>query len=406
MMVRNDEFACAHIMGPMDVDEDLLNAVRTGRADRIAACLALGADPNTRAATPPFPAALVIAAEKCDMAAATLLLDCGADANVVPGLGWTPMRAAVYEGCVDLVDLLLNRGADPNWPERDGSLLAIAVRGGRGYRPDSIGIVSRLLIAGAQVQEREESALVVAVTSSAPPGILRALFEAGASPHEVRSDGAPVLTIAALRNDVCGADALLSAGADPNAGDAENRTALMHATELDLFSLARVLMSYGADPKRTSDDGTSALDLAHSWGRSALRLMFGERQVSPGRPEPASTAMDFVPTMYVMRGAAAVFQRWSQLVGDAAHELSGGEIRAITGADARYCERLAERLGSDPRPRAGDTWHSLDIGRKDLEIVRAICIEIAYGRAGYLPTQWSKIQAEDAVASLTMQLGH
>lgn len=79
---------------------------------------------------------LIKAAERGDTATVSSLLDEGVEINAtVDGRSpWTPLMHAAFEGHEETVRALLDRGANPNHEDLDGST-AITVAAGRGHWP-------------------------------------------------------------------------------------------------------------------------------------------------------------------------------------------------------------------------------------------------------------------------------
>jgi uncharacterized protein len=82
--------------------------------------LAAGADlhavsRNDNANTPLHAA---VAGKRLEMV--QLLIEAGADVNAQDGRGWTPLNLAAHEGPADLVNALLAAGADPSIPNNEG----------------------------------------------------------------------------------------------------------------------------------------------------------------------------------------------------------------------------------------------------------------------------------------------
>jgi len=96
----------------------LLFAARVGDVPSAGHLLAKGAQVND--AAPGGASALVIAAHSGQTALATFLLGLGADVNA-HGAGYSALHAAVLRGDLDLVKVLLARGADPNLPLEKGT---------------------------------------------------------------------------------------------------------------------------------------------------------------------------------------------------------------------------------------------------------------------------------------------
>ena len=59
---------------------------------------------------------MMVPAQACKM-----LIDTGEDVDEVGHIGLTPLTAATFEANLDIVNLLLEAGADPNLPTRTGS---------------------------------------------------------------------------------------------------------------------------------------------------------------------------------------------------------------------------------------------------------------------------------------------
>lgn len=92
----------------------LMHAMRHRHADVAVLLLKNGAKPDQRNEN--GQTAICFAANENDAALVTLLLDLGADIN--GGTSWTPLMDAAYNGQIDMVKLLLKRGANVN-PQRD-----------------------------------------------------------------------------------------------------------------------------------------------------------------------------------------------------------------------------------------------------------------------------------------------
>jgi ankyrin repeat protein len=153
----------------------------------------------------------LLLAVRCQSVALTrLCLWVGADANGSPEWRRTPLEVAVQEGDEALVDLLVNRGADPNRPGPAVPPLALAVTSGR-------------------------------------PEVVRLLLEGGADPN-VRSVLGPTLHLAALGGHVEIARLLLAHGAAPDQRDSRGKTAAQLAPEVGQPVIAALLEEASASP--------------------------------------------------------------------------------------------------------------------------------------------------------------
>ncbi|MCY3974472.1 MAG: ankyrin repeat domain-containing protein [Simkaniaceae bacterium] len=115
------------------------------------------------------------------------------------GMGRTPLEAAVQRGHVEMVRLLLERGADPL--KYAGKVQPLAIAASYGYTD----IASYLLKGGADVHRRDENGrtpLMQAVRMRANGKMVRSLLEYGADPELVDANGWSSLVIATLSGNM------------------------------------------------------------------------------------------------------------------------------------------------------------------------------------------------------------
>jgi hypothetical protein len=113
----------------IDPGHPLIGAARSGDVQAIHTLLAQGADPNQRWGVNDW-TPLMHAIHKNQKASVEALLSGGADANARGGHGITALMMAAGYGYTPIVQLLLDKGADPYAETRDGdSALATAVGG-------------------------------------------------------------------------------------------------------------------------------------------------------------------------------------------------------------------------------------------------------------------------------------
>ena len=162
---------------------------------------------------------LAVAAELKNVDFAAALLERGADVNV-----WdreqdmTPLGVAASKGNMEVIELLLKHGADPNLdPPICGTPALIAAA----MDPHRVPVLQRLLDAGANPNLAKRS--------------------------QYGNVSATALTNAASRDNVAGVALLLSRGADINVVVAFG-TALGQAVEEGNYDIAKFLLERGADP--------------------------------------------------------------------------------------------------------------------------------------------------------------
>lgn len=158
------------------------------------------------------------------------LLDAGAAIDP-PGVARTLLHSAAFNDNREAVELLLERGVDPDVRDLEG-----------------------------------RTALFDAV---ACPGAIEALLAAGANPNATDDDGATPLMEAV--SDTRSTRMLLAAGADPNAADDDGMTPLHHlADEGGRACVAELLVKGGAALDARDGDGFTPLEAALESGNKEL----------------------------------------------------------------------------------------------------------------------------------------
>jgi ankyrin repeat protein len=183
------------------------------------------------------------------------LLNAGASVDSELRPGWTPLAGAAWNGQITIVKLMLERGVKQE--TKDGALTSAACDGGT-------ELVDLLLDNGANVNARTatddngfgDSALILA----SQRGHLRtveALLSRGARVNQVNRFGETALMLASLAGHAEIVRVLLQNGANPNARDVDGATALIVAA--NDYDLAKTLVDSGADLSVKDKQGMTAL---------------------------------------------------------------------------------------------------------------------------------------------------
>lgn len=146
--------------------------------------------------------------------------------RAVDAAGSTALHYAAAHGTVEMMERLLNHGADPNAANRTKTTpLAWAL--------DSEAKVSLLLAKGAAVDARQidgRTALYQAASIGRGAEIVKLLLDKGANPNAALVNGRTPLMAAASQGNVAVMKLLLAKRADVNARSGTGATALMATT--------------------------------------------------------------------------------------------------------------------------------------------------------------------------------
>jgi ankyrin repeat protein len=195
-----------------------------------------------------------------------LLLARGADPRVRAYDGETPLHCA-YHG-VDAVRMLLAAGVEVDAQEGAGrtALMYECARG-------EVESVRELLKAGASPDMADRQGLRPLHCGCNQPAVVSLLLERGVQVDAATADGRTALMMASAGGSVDSVRLLLDAGADPNRPDASGRTALHWvATSRATWArdVAEALLAHGADPELLDGQGRTPHEVAERDGRDEL----------------------------------------------------------------------------------------------------------------------------------------
>lgn len=196
-------------------DSALSIASGNNQLDKVRILLEKGANPNVTPTNGLSP--LINASSKGYTDLARLLLDNGADPNLANG-NYTPIIAAAGTGRTEIVKLLLDKGANPN------------TTGALGYTPITFAVE------GGYVE------------------VIRVLLEKGADPNAKNGFDQTPLSWAASKNNADLIKLLLEKGADKTIVDRYGKTAREYATKPEIINMFKDPEDIAPYKGKTADD--------------------------------------------------------------------------------------------------------------------------------------------------------
>ncbi|KAF5597987.1 ankyrin 1 [Fusarium pseudoanthophilum] len=252
-------------------------AVLGGNHDTVKLLLEKGADPNMGISNSPTSddqwTPLHAATDDGFMKCIQLLLDKGANPNI-PGPSGTPLNWAVTHSRIDILDMLLRAGADPQSQALKKPLLVTSV--GSELAEASLGMLRRLLELKLDVNckglEGDTPLITLIRSGTNKPAneyihrdkALKMLIDHGVDVNLANDEMRTPLQYAVLVNYHNVVQMLLEAGADPNLTFKEHRTPLCSA--LHYPALVRSLLEKGANPDVGFDEGFTPLTYVACFG--------------------------------------------------------------------------------------------------------------------------------------------
>jgi len=254
--------------GLLSGETPLMIAAHRGNLEAVRALLTAGANPNA-AENNGGQTALMIAIVEKHAAVIDELLKRGADIQLGSKTGFTPLMFAVQQGDVGAVSKLLKAGADVNMVQNGTKLTPIIIASAM-LHPD---VVDLLLDNGANpnaIDSRGYTALHLAVrdsdygldlrTKDTATRIVKSLLAHKADPNIRLVQEHPATT-----------------GNEVALGDA---TALILAAEVNNYDFVKALLEGGADPKMTTDAGHNALHMAAGGATDVQRMRSPEERAT------------------------------------------------------------------------------------------------------------------------------
>ena len=241
-------------------------------ASEVASCIAQGIDIHERFDEEGGLTALHMAASAGSTETVTALLEAGAEVDaLVPndhGIRMTPLLSAIQGNNFEIVETLLNAGANLKAPIYEGQMefgghqlmaaltpLHIAVG-----QFESVEVVRVLLEANASIAADAYGLTPLHMASDAE--IVSALLAAGADIHALALDGRTPLHGIAAGGTPGAVNSLLAAGANIEARDGAGETPLHHAAASGTVGTIKALLAAGADITTRNAEGVTPPEIA------------------------------------------------------------------------------------------------------------------------------------------------
>lgn len=243
-------------------------AVRFRDADAIHMLLDNGADPNivNQNGISPLLEAMRFGASKTQqLEMMQLLLTRGADPNVRGAGVGTPLSLAVRQYSLAMVKLLLDHRADPNLTDDIDATPLMRAVSRQNLGPDTVTIVRILVDAGADVNAHDPSGNTPSsiAASTGNTAMLPLLERLGAKDAHVDPTNRPSsLTKEVRAGHLAEVRLMLASGTDPNIADEKSWTPLHHAANSGKAEIVEALVSAGARVNVRSRKGWTPLSLA------------------------------------------------------------------------------------------------------------------------------------------------
>ena len=321
---------------------------------------------------------------------ARLLLEHGVDVNARRTDSWTSVHWAAYKGRVEVVQVLLDHGANAKLATKDGeTALHIVSRGEYDSQEQGASTARLLMERGVDVNARQKDDWM-ALHWAAYKGrveVVRALLDHGPNAKLETKDGEMALVRAMSREDQDASTArvLLECGVDVNARVKDNWTSLHWAAYKGNVEVVRALLDHGANAKLETEGGEMALHIvsrgeydSQEQGASTARLLLEHGADVNARRKDSWTSLHWA----AFKGRVEVVRALLNHGANATLENKDGEtaLHLVSRSECNSKEqgastaRLLLERGVDVNAVQKDGWTALHWAsyKGGVEVVRAL----------------------------------
>ncbi|WP_078131414.1 ankyrin repeat domain-containing protein [Leptospira kirschneri] len=175
--------------------------------------------------------------------------------------GNTPLHISVNNGNLEIVEKLINLGADVNSKNTEGDTPAFKIPWGR---KEGLELLQLLHKHGANLFEKnnDQTSLLHYAALNNQISILEFLLEQGLDPNQGNLKNETPLYWTVHYNSLKCVSILLNAGSNINWKNSEGRTVLHEAAERDYQDLIQIFLQAGADKETIDNEEKKPIDLA------------------------------------------------------------------------------------------------------------------------------------------------
>ena len=219
--------------------------------------------------------------DKGNLSIPTWLIENGYDINAADSEGLTPLSHAAKEDYAEMVDLLIQRGADVNkvCNQRKSSLWYACFKG-------ALGVVEKLVNCGAILDSRDKDGMTVLSVCAlhGKDKIALALLGYRSSVHAKCNRDRTPLWYAVERCSIDVIRRLVEQGSNIDEFDDEGMSCLMRAASLGRNEVVELLLGCGADRTKVSKLGRTALSFAvEKCSKQTIKnLMWSDDSINQG----------------------------------------------------------------------------------------------------------------------------